>query len=641
MANMSPEDVRDLYMQLAKDRGPLLAQWKLITELADNSIVIPLMKQDKAERAAVVNLFNPALDGMATRAASVQPDQEWPTTRQGIDAAEATARSRRQAGLGWWDMNKMTIIDYQRFRYHFAYGSSPVSIMPVGESKRDMREIPHWRIHNPMCSFPAPTSNHLDMEPEYAIFTSQRTRSWLKNNYPDALRRVGGYSGDRPGDRAHDSDVFEVLEYHDSDEILLVLCGRKPQHGLWTPGGTITPGAAALLERWQNLANIPLIIFAGRITLGRIAGQFDQMVPAYFKAAKLDSMNYLALTHQIYPERWVQSHPGDPQAPDIIVEADPERGIIGEIAHGSIQTIGPGISAAQMIEGAIDRSERAQRIAGPLPAEMQGEGASNVRTAIRGQALEGAATDTVLQEAHEIFQVSKELELQRAVAVQKGWFGDKKTNFYVSRNGKTSRWPDYVPNETFETDEVYVKYAVTGADARALPTILGQLVNTGINSQHTARMMSPTVEDVVAEEKQLDVEGLRLALLKGLEAQAQQGALGPDQIAMITKLRYGSDKSIEEVVLQVHDEYQKKQAAAAQAQPGSAETQPGLNSGGGPAQPGMQPQGGPPGGSPISAGPPNLAALLANLKGGGAPPGSTGVPGPPPQEQQQPQLVGQ
>lgn len=604
--NIGPQEIYSLYQSRLKERGPLLSKWREAAMMANNEVTVPLAEVDENRKATVVNLFPSGLDALATRCASVPPDQVWAPLRDGFQASEDRARDRRKAGLAWWDQNNIGLLERRWFRFLFGYGCAAFTLSPVGSNPMDKRDIPHWRVRNPMSTFPAPCDDEGEMEPSDAIFSCRRTRAWLTANYGAqmALLRGGSRNQARP------DDMFDVLEYMDADEFVLVACGHNDSAnsgGLWTAGGYMTAGPSVVLERTVNRAEVPLVVVAGRITLDRLQGALDHMIPGYHRAARLNALNELAIGRGIYPEQWVVAHPGDPQSPEIITYANGMTGEIGEIAHGTIMTLGNPPAAAQAADMAIDRLERSQRLAAGLPAELGGESATNIRTARRGAEVLGSAIDMPIQEAQEIRMAAAEAELRRGVAIMTGWFGDTKTSFYVPRNGKLPKILDYTPNETFETDDVVVKYSAPGTDVNGQMILIGQGINTGLFSEQTAREMSSFVEDPILERDRVEIEGIRRALLTSLENAATQGQLSPDQIALIAKIKWATHDELEDVVIEAHKQSQEQQAAQAQLQPGAPGTQPGLGAGG-------PPPGGPP--SPFQ-GPqtsPALAQIMSNLR---------------------------
>jgi hypothetical protein len=577
---IDPQQIQRLFQERKHERAKMMGTWQEIIDLANGDIHVHVAELDESRKATVVNLFPAGLSQFAQRAGSVQPDQSWPPLRDGFDNSENRAHDRRSAGLAWWTMNNINIMDRQRFLYGFGFGEFPVSLSPVSLSRADKRQIPHWRIRNPFMSFPAPRDDILDIEPCDAIFACQRSRRWLTDNYPAQLRAVTSQN-DR---EIRPDDMFDVLEYSDYEEIVIVLCSRASAStdNLWTPNGNVGTSVCTVLERVPNKANCPLAVFPGRLTLDRIQGALDQMVPAYRQAARLNALNELAIVRGVFPHTYLQGYPSDPQHPEVITEAKPMMGIMGEVAHGQVITVAPAVGAAQMADMAIDRSERSQRIASGLPSEVNGESGSNIRTARRGEMVLGAAIDMPLQEMQELMAHSKEAELRIAVAVQCGYFGSKKTSFYVPRNGRLPKVLDYTPEDAFETDEVYVKYAFPGMDASQVPIALGQRINEGLMSIETAMETDPLIEDPTLERLRIQQESLTRALLASLDQGVQQGVVGPDMMAQIVQASFESKEQLYQVVQRVHQQVQAQQAAQQQ---GGPQPPPGL---GPPAGPGSQ-----------------------------------------------------
>jgi hypothetical protein len=134
----------------------------------------------------------------------------------------------------------------------------------------------------------------------------------------------------------------------------------------------------------------------------------------------------------------------------------------------------------------------------------------------------------------------------------------------------------------------------------------------GIMSNETARVLDPTIEDPQREADLVEIEGLRKALLTGLEQQASQGVLDPSVIARIAKMKAQQHMTLEDAVTEIHQEMQAQQAQQAQQmQQGEVgpEVQPGM---------GVNPQTNPIQGAAPQAGPASMQDLLEQLHGGGA-----------------------
>ena len=578
--------------------------------------VVPLPELDRAAKPSVTNLLNLGLDQFSQRIASVLPDFVFPSLRPGFDNWDAKARDSRLAVQGWWGMNRMQMLEYKRARYLLAYSSAPVTIHPVSTNSADKREIPFWRVRSPLNTFPAVPDNDLDMEPTDYIVRHEYPLSWLRTRYPQQVLSLYRTKDDQARDK-----LFEVLEYNDEAETVLVVIGSSRQNERagtsWGDDGSQGSADSVVLDRVDNKAGVCNMVHPGRIVLDRPIGHFDGMLHLFTSQAKMAAYEELGIFRSTFPEQWVVSHPNAPTRPKITAYADPKNGVIGQIENGmmSVTQINPG----QQVPSAIDRLERAQRLAGGIPAEMGGESPSNIRTARRGADVMSSTVDMPLQEYQLILGEGKVAEIQRAVATQKGYYGKRISMYVIPRDGKVRSIKGdpttYTPNDTFVSDYAEVRYTFPGSDSSSIPIEIGQRVGTSEMSLQTAREMDPSIQDPVMEASRVLDEGLEKALLAGLETQLSQGALDPIVVAKIHQAkRTDPGKSLADIYAKVHADMQKEQAAAQAAAAQSAA--PGGGEGAPPGQEGPAP---------------------ASMPGAAAPPGQAGmgqptIP-PPPQGQ--------
>lgn len=591
-------------VQLAESRrsalGAPIGRMMEVRRMYDGDIMVPLPELDEDERPSVANLLLQGVDQLGMRAAGVGPDVHFPPSQMGSSRAVKRSRDQRRAVLGWWDMNAKQKKDARRARFLVAYGCAPVMVKPVGSGAYHCRKMPYWHILDPMAVLPAPTADRDDIEPRDVIVQRRVTLGWLKQRYPTQAARL--YKGPSNEQGSHPLDTqFDLLEYNDEHETVLVVCGSRgvPRGRYQDPSDGVT--SVEELERTPNLAGVCLAVVPGRITLNRLMGHFDQIIGMFLAQARMTAYENIAIQKHIFPELWAVSHPNAPTAARIIRVADGKQGQIGEIEGGTIMPIQvqPGPMASQ----AIDRLERAQRVQASIPSDWGGESGSNIRTAKRGNEVMASATDPTLAELQTILAEATEAEVARAIAVEKSYFGSFQVSFHQSRKGKNVG-ETFSPNELFDTDFCIVQYSMPGVDAAGIPIELGQRTQTGILSVDTARRLDPMVDDPEHEASQVEVEGLRRALLSGLEAKAQQGALDPHELALIIKLKNGKGggQELEDAVMAAQEKLQQQQANLQQAAPGSPQTMPGMS------------EGAPPG-APQGQGPPPLAQLLQGLRG--------------------------
>ena len=297
--------------------------------------------------------------------------------------------------------------------------------------------------------------------------------------------------------------------------------------------------------------------------------------------------------------------------PKIVQNADGKTGQRGVIQNGTILAMTP--QPGQHSEQTLDRLERSARLSAGIPAEWGGESGANIRTARRGESVLSNAVDPDIQEVQELFAASMEAEFRRAIAIQKAYH-DKPTLFLLGMDNKVVGPPDYIPGETFETDLVRVRYPLPGSDANQMAVMIGQKVGIGVMSTETAMEMDPLVNDPEMEMARIQADGLRKALLSGLEQQAQGGQLDPHTIARIIQKVGDGRTSIEDAVEAVHKEMQKEQADKQNEQqqgqegtppgqgpdvPGMPEGMPGMQEAAPTGQPGMAMPGSP--GAPAAA----------------------------------------
>ena len=550
------EEIVSLYRQRVKERSPYINRMDDVRRHYNGDVVVPLPELDDMEKPAVANLVAQGIEQFSMRVASVMPDVSFPALRPGIQASEDKAYDRRMAVLGWWDMNKMPMKMRRRARYMTAYGTAPVSISPIAMDSNDRRGIPFWRPRNPLSTFPSMSYDPDNIEPENCIFVDKRTLSWLRSNYPAQARAL--YTADESG------DVFiDILEYVDAEETVLVAMGIDRRPDPYSTQPIQASSMQVILERIPNRAGICPVVMPGRITLDRMSGMFDQLLGMYQRQAKLDALETIAVFRSIFQDEWIVASAGSNGRPRVIEEADGKQGRRGIIENGQMQLVG--IQANQGVPLALDRLERAQRLTAGIPAEFGGESPTNIRTARRGEMVMGSTIDMPIQELQEIFAASMEAGIRRAIAFQKAYHGSKPSQFVMGTSGEVLH-KDYTPNEAFETDLCYVKYSIPGSDINGMVIAIGQRVGTGIMSKQTAREMDPAIEDPVRERDQVELEGIRQALLTGLEQQAASGQLDPASIARIAQIKNESHVPLEVAVNRVHEEMQKKQAMAAQAQ---------------------------------------------------------------------------
>lgn len=604
--------IHQMYLQRKQHMGKQIEAMNAVRQIYHNEVNLPLPELDKLEKPAIPNLVAMGIDQTAMRIASVLPDITYRSERSGFKWADDKAHDSREANMGWWTSNRFDLKMPRRARHLIAYATSPVTISPVSTDINDKRKIPHWRIRNPMGTFPAPTEDYDSIEPMDCIFSDVRSFGWLMQNYPSQAMVL------QKPDNPSNSDIYWVLEYVDDEETATIVLGQKRDHAATPFGGESrqvgTPHA--MLSRVRNRSGICPVVYPKRIALDGMVGQFNSMIGMYIASAKLFALNQIAVERDIFKDEWVVGNVPN-QSPQIIQQADGRMGVVGLIHNGDVKSIGspPGALTQQT----NDALERSQRLTAGIPAEFGGESPTNVRTARRGASVLAASIDGVIGESQAVFAASMEAENRRAVAIQKAYYGNRKCVFFGERyDGKEPEKPDYVPSETFVREESEVRYAIPGTDLPGLIVEIGQMIGDGTLSTESGQEMNPLITDPRKERDRIEVEGLRRAALQSLEAGVSNGTIDPKQIALIAKMKIEKHVPIEEAIIKVHEMQQQEQAQAQQAQQeqgaGVPEAQPGLGSAA-ETQATMQP---PESASPIAGPAPaqsNLAQLMSQLGG--------------------------
>ena len=579
------EEIIGLLRERESALEPGFARMRRVRAAYDGDIVVPLPELDQHEQVSVANLLAQGLDQTAMRVASVLPDVVMPPARDDVKVAEKRARTRRRAVLGWWQHNRMDIKLSKRARHLLGYASSPVSL------RFDPRTgVPEWMVRDPLTTFPSPLFGPDDLEPYDTIFTYERSFDWVRDRWPDAAEKI------RHSETVG-SDLFQLVEYCDPVETVLLAVGRSEEQSSWNRDASYDPPVAEL-ERTVNRAGVCPVVIAGRVNLGQPAGQFDQMLGMYQMQAKLMALEVLAVQKGIFPDTWLVARPGE--TPQIVNTANGLTGEVGVLKGGELKdsTVNPGF----MTNPTIDRLERNQRVTAGIPSEFGGESGSNIRTGRRGEAVLSAVVDFPVQEAQRMIAASMEVENKRAIALMKAYAGNKTVSFYVSAKGAKGT-VEYTPNKDFDTDDNRVVFSHPGSDVNDLVIGAGQRIGMGTMSKRSFMAIDPMVEDAEFEHDAVVAEGLEQALLASIQTQASQGQIPPGDLARIAELVRSDRAELAAAVQKVQEEAQERQAS--EAPPGSPDLMPGI------AQPGAGAEAQPAGGA--EAGPPSLQSLLAQV----------------------------
>ena len=523
-----------------------------IRDVYNGDLVLPF---DEETEPAVANLIMTGIDQKAMRIASTTPQLWFPPEKPGIQASERKAIERRDAIMAWWESNKMSQILRQRARYLIAYGSSPIVIKPKPEL-----QMPIWEARNPLGCYPAEDLS-ADMCPSDMITAFNKTYGWFRRHYPDVADRY------HRSDEVDDFSQVVLLEYSDAEQVAVVYAGLDPT---WEPGyqtlqwdANSWGGVAEFLHQTPNRAGRTLGVIPERITLDRLAGEFDQMIGLYGAQAKLMALQIAAVERDVFPDTYLVSRPGE-QAAFVKGPFDGRTGQVNIVKGGEVSNLTS--PAGYQTEPTIDRLERSSRIAGGIPAEFGGESTQNVRTGRRGDAILSAIIDHPIKEAQEQLACSMEYENHLAIDIAKAWWGNTKTSYYMYE-GRKAKTGEYAPNSLFDSAcRHVVSYPLAGADLNALVVGMGQRIGLGIMSKQSAAELDPIIEDPELEKDRITAEALEMAMLASIQQAASDGTLSPAIVGRISELVKSDRMELPAALAKAQEEEQQRAQAQAETE---------------------------------------------------------------------------
>ncbi|MBA3622365.1 MAG: hypothetical protein H0W51_08630 [Euzebyales bacterium] len=564
--HVSDEQVLAWFHEREKDSSSVIEAMRDVRDISNGDITVPMPEVDKTEQPAVANLIAEGIDQISMRVASRAPNLFCPAVNPrketGVRSREYS-EIRRMAILGWWQFNKMQRIHRRKARFLAAYGAAPTVIRPDFKNK-----VPRWQVRDPLGTYPSHTENYDDDAPGDVIFAFKKPLRWLKDMYPEAARSL--WKGYDPSP----SDMFQILEYVDCDEIIMVAVGAPNLESSSGQGYVHADGTMPVvnLERMVNRAGICTAVTPKRITLDRVMGQFNQLTGMYQAQAKLMALELIAVEKAVFPD--MALIPNGPNVTPKLTAGrwiDGREGKINVIQNGQIQVVNQPINPASF--QMQDRLEQHQRKGGAGPSSFSGEAPSNSRTGRSQEIITGEAVDFRIQEYQEQLAEALVQENERAILVAKAYFGRAKKTFYIMM--KNAVGPvDYVPNEHFETTDTRVSYSMPGMDVNNAAVALGQRVGLGSMSRRSMMYHDPMVDDPEHEHDQILSEGLELATLTGIQQLASQGQIPPSDIAAIAMKVTEENKSLYVAIQEAQEEAQERQAEQVPADDPAA--QPGI-----------------------------------------------------------------
>ena len=548
---ISIDDILTLYKQRVNFYGPLHSKMKLIQQIYQGTMEVPLPDMEQNAMPSTPNLLAAGVDQMAGRITSVIPSVNFASVKPGVRASDRRAATASRVITGWWQNDRLPMKMKQRGRHLIAYGMSPVVI------RWDHKEgYPTWQVRHPLETYPSTDIMPGRITPNDCIFAYRRSAGWMRSKgYGAQMYALMGRM-----DIPNDASIL-LIEYIDADETVLIAAGYRsadpylPAYEMSFSGGSLR---GVELERYPNLGDESPVVVPMRITLDTAAGQFDNMIGMYYQQAKLMALEVIAVEKGIFPDTYLVSRPGE-IGRFLDGPHDGRTGMVNIIAGGDIREIQS--QPGYLTNPTIDRLERNQRVTAGIPAEFGGESSTNIRTGRRGDAVLSAVIDYPVAEAQETFAYSLEEEDEVAIALAKAWDGDTQRTIYVG-TGNANRPVTYIANETFVTDEHVVSYPASGSDVNSLIVGIGQRVGLGIMSKQTAATLDPYIDNPEQEHDAIIAEGLEQAIVAGLQQQAASGAIPPLVVAKVMKLVKDDRMEIAEALNKVTEDAMKEERQA-------------------------------------------------------------------------------
>ena len=247
---------------------------------------VDLAELDQSQKPAVANLLGLGLDQFAQRIASVLPDIDYPSLREGYDVWDEKARLSRMANLGWWKMNKMDLPAYKRQgRYLLAFAGAPVTIHPFSpQGATDGQEDPASGVRQSPVLLPRPLRRRArtTSRPDY-IVAHEYPLWWLGRSTTPDLQRCSARAErprSKPGHGLRGTGVQR--------------CRTRDGSFLWPvpPRTSANNQAGPLTGKWDQ----PLRFCSSGYRIGRISATWSFLVGLFwtsFDRTLVDTMLHL------------------------------------------------------------------------------------------------------------------------------------------------------------------------------------------------------------------------------------------------------------------------------------------------------------------------------------------------------------
>ncbi len=537
----------------------------------NGDIVIPLHDVSGRTQSLPIaaRLVTEAIDNIARMSTMGRPQihcpAQFPYKEKGKGSRDEAAIKRRALYARWDESALADILLRRAYRHFGGYGTACLIAVPNYERGGSATEL-----RNPLGAYPELRTLDDVRDPINVGFVVARSYEWICHTWPHLKGVITQQSNSLDG-------MFDILEWIDGDSIVLGILG--PTNQSWGSSTWQRSGAAGGFEvaRFANRAEMVPVAMPRRVTLDRLMGIVDASLPTIEHLERMKLLDSIAAEKAVFGDMVIIGTDGREARLVSGTWKDGRTGIPNELVDGDIKVLQQ--SPGPMNQPNIDRAERDFRVSTGLIPQTGGETYGGLRTGRAIDAIGGFSVDPRVQEAQEIMARSL-TQLNKAImAVEKGYFGERKFTVFSgwpSEQGET----EYVPNKHFASDANVVTYSFPGTDVSSITVAVGQLLGAGVLSRRTARSLHPLVEDKGGEERSVLVEHLTDAAIAGLIQQIGSGALPiADQARIIQLIAAGNE--IWDAVADAQREAQERQAALApppaEGQGMAPELQPGLS----------------------------------------------------------------
>ena len=545
----------------------LLNQMIMTRDRVNGDIVIPLFDTSGEPNLTPPSprLIADAIDHTAMRAAQQRAVIACPSTDLSSKTATKRADTRKKALYGRWHSSQLWDVKlYRSYRHLVGYGTNCFIVLPdeiAGHAAIELRD--------PLTAYPELRAPDDIRDPLNVGFIFGRSVEWIAQHYPEATNFLKNAAG-----RNWDT-LWDMVEWVDEDEVVVGILGpRMPAYGAQDSRPYGYNGYE--LRRWENKAGMVPVCCPRRVTLDRIMGQIGALIGLVDLYDRMTALMVVAAEKGIFADI-VAIGPNENDPPQLIDGEwhDGRTGKVNRVVGGTVNylTNTPGPYTGQL----LDRLETAIRESGNATNLFGGENPAGLRTGRAIDSLGSFSVDPRVEEAQKIMARALTSVNEAVVATEKGYFGNRKLVAFTGWSSEEST-VEYTPDKDFDSVQNVVEYPFPGVDVSQISVALGQLQGMGAISLKTMRTKHPFIDDPDQEESLVDMDGIKKAVLGGLEqALASDPMQVPLGVKVLAKMRQGAD--FVDAIVAAHEEAQKEQAAAQQAAPGAPETQPGLGAG--------------------------------------------------------------